>query len=167
MCWYGLFHMHGIAGEPIVQEHRRLAWHRGQVISQQLGYNRVLCHCLLPFSAASLEKDRRLTRLGNAIATERHPHVIALRCRPAKPYPTDHPYGMPRCAGDTVAHYRAIEHIVFGWPKTAKQHNALTVVLTVVVSNVQTHIAITNELHHERARGLGPNGLSTVVANDV
>src|SRR4029453_13877340 len=75
----------------------------------------------------------------------RHPHAIALRWIAAKPYPTDDPYGMPRRAGDVVAKHRAIEHVVFGWPKTTKQHNALAVVLAVVVSDVQTQIAITYE----------------------
>src|ERR1051326_5142914 len=91
----GLFHMHGIARESIVEEHRRLAWHRGQVIRQQLGHDRVLCYCLLPFRYAALEKDRPLASLGNVIAAQRPPHAIALRSIPAEPYPTDDAYGMP------------------------------------------------------------------------
>ena len=33
MCWCGGFYIHSIAGEPIVEKHRRLARHGGQVIS--------------------------------------------------------------------------------------------------------------------------------------
>ena len=49
--------MHSLASEPVAKEYRRLAWHRGQVISQQLGYSRIVCHYLLPFGYTSLEKD--------------------------------------------------------------------------------------------------------------
>jgi hypothetical protein len=108
-----------------------------------------------------------LTRLGNVIATNRYPHAIALCCIPAKPYPTDHPYRMPGRAANAVANHRAIEQVLFGWPKTAKQHNALAVVLTVIVSNVQTQLAITHELRHQRAGRLGADGLGAVVADCV
>jgi len=132
-----------------------------------LGHNRIICHCLLPFSYASLQKDRHLTRLGNVITTHRQPHAIALRCIPAKPYSTDHPYGMPGRASDMVANHHTIEHVVFGWTKTAEQDNALAIVLTVIVNNVQTQIALTDELRHQRARRLGANGLGAVVADGI
>src|SRR5262249_56511567 len=104
---------------------------------------------------------------GRRLARARPARLLPCAPIPATPSPADHPYGMPRRTGDAIAKHRAIEQVVIGWPKTAKQHNALAVVLTVVISNVQAQIAITNALRHERTRRLGPDGLGAVVADGV
>src|SRR5262245_56250865 len=80
--------------QPIVEERGWLTSSGGEVISQPLSYNRVIHHCLRPFSYASLEKDRHLSSLTNAIATNRHPYAIALHA--CQSLPTDKPYCMPR-----------------------------------------------------------------------